>query len=43
MCDYWTDTQTDDGQSDPYVPLCFAGDTKDADKQTDHYIIGYHL
>ena len=22
-----TDTQTDAGQSDPYVPLCFAGDT----------------
>ena len=21
-------TQTDAGQSDPYVPLCFAGDTK---------------
>ena len=31
-CDYWTDTQmdrqTDTGQSDPYVPLYFAGDTK---------------
>ena len=31
-CDYRTDrqthTQTDAGQSDPYVPLCFAGDTK---------------
>ena len=31
-CDYWTDTwtdrQTDAGQSDPYVPPCFAGDTK---------------
>ena len=30
--DYRTDrhthTQTDAGQSDPYVPLCFAGDTK---------------
>ena len=30
-CDYRTDThthgQTDTGQSDPYVPLCFAGDT----------------
>ena len=26
--DTWTDGQTDDGQSDPYVPLCFAGDTK---------------
>ena len=22
------DGQTDTGQSDPYVPLCFAGDTK---------------
>ena len=31
-CNYWTDTQTDrqtdGGQCDPYVPLCFAGDTK---------------
>ena len=35
-CYYWTDRQmdrqtdgqTDAGQSDPYVPLCFAGDTK---------------
>ena len=23
-----TTRQTDAGQSDPYVPLCFAGDTK---------------
>ena len=23
-----TDGQTEAGQSDPYVPLCFAGDTK---------------
>ena len=23
-----TDTQTDVGQNDPYVPLCFEGDTK---------------
>ena len=23
-----TDRQTDDGQSDPYLSLCFAGDTK---------------
>ena len=23
-----TSEQTDAGQSDPYVPLCFAGDTK---------------
>ena len=37
--DYQTDTQidgrmdrqTDAGQSDPYVPLCFAGDTKSKD------------
>ena len=27
-CDYRTDAQTDAGQSDPYVPLCFAGDPK---------------
>ena len=26
--DTHTDGQTDAGQSDPYVPLCFAGDTK---------------
>ena len=26
--DVRTDTQTDAGPSDPYVPLCFAGDTK---------------
>ena len=26
--DTQTDGQTDAGQSDPYVPLCFAGDTK---------------
>ena len=26
-CDYRTDRQTDTEQSDPYVPLCFAGDT----------------
>ena len=25
--DRQTDRQTDDGQSDPYVSLCFAGDT----------------
>ena len=34
-CDYWTDTQTDGqtdaGQKDPYVLLCFAGDTKSCD------------
>ena len=27
-CDRRTDRQTDDGQSDPYVLLCFAGNTK---------------
>ena len=26
--DRQTDRQTDARQSDPYVPLCFAGDTK---------------
>ena len=26
-CDYRTDGRTDAGQSDPYVPLCFEGDT----------------
>ena len=26
-----TDEQTDAGQSDPYVPLCFAGDTINTD------------
>ena len=25
-----TDRQTDAGQSDPYVPVCFAGDTKNS-------------
>ena len=28
LLDRQTDGQTDAGQSDPYVPLCFAGDTK---------------
>ena len=28
MCDYQTDTETGDGQSDPYEPLCFAGNTE---------------
>ena len=27
-CDGRTDRRTDDGESDPYVLLCFAGDTK---------------
>ena len=50
-CDYRTDTptdwqtdrQTDTGQSDPYVPLCFAGNTKmsEWDRKTDgHRSIG---
>ena len=29
-CDRRTDRQTDDGQSDPHVSLCFSGDTKTA-------------
>ena len=28
LTDGQTDRRTDAGQSDPYVPLCFAGDTK---------------
>ena len=32
------DGQTDAGQSDPYVPLCFAGDTKRSRMQIlSHY------
>ena len=34
-CDYRTDTQTDVGQSDPYVPLCFACDTKTCGQTDD--------
>ena len=41
-CDYRTDrhthTQTDAGQSDPYVPLCFAGDTKTNADSIIHHI-----
>ena len=33
-CDYRTDTQTDAAQSDPYVSLCFAGDTSATTGQT---------
>ena len=40
ICDYQesvttgqTHGQTDAGQSDPYVPLCFAGDTKTDSQQ----------
>ena len=32
-----TDGQTDAGQSDPYVPLCFAGDTKKAEMKSNYY------
>ena len=31
-----TDGQTDAGQSDPYVPLCFAGDTKSTFPHLSH-------
>ena len=33
-----TDGQTDDGQSDPYVSLCFAGDTKTRLANTSEYL-----
>ena len=37
-----TDGQTDTGQSDPYVPLCFAGDTKTGSGQgTKIFVDGY--
>ena len=36
--DRQTDGQTDDGQSDPYVSLCFAGDTKSKIKNVTHII-----
>ena len=40
-----TDKRTDDGQSDPYVSLCFAGDTKSASRMTTvlKYFIGLDL
>ena len=49
MCDYQesvttgethrrTDRQTDAGQSDPYVPLCLAGDTKTADNSVTYML-----
>ena len=34
--DRQTDGQTDDGQSDPYVSLCFAGDTKMSMNDSDY-------
>ena len=41
--DYWTDRktdgQTDAGQSDPYVPLCFAGDTTSRSESYSHLMI----
>ena len=33
-----TDTKTDAGQSDPYVPLCFAGKTKTVTLTSDYKI-----
>ena len=33
--DRQTDGQTDDGQNDPYVSLCFAGDTKNREQKFD--------
>ena len=35
------DGRTDDGQSDPYVSLCFAGDTKSS--MTQYNIHDIHL
>ena len=47
MCDYQesvttaqTDGQTDAGQSDPFVPLCFAGDTTITYYLRDHIFAG---
>ena len=34
--DYRIERQTDAGQSDPYVPLCFEGDTKSMIKVNQH-------
>ena len=34
-----TDRQTDDGQSDPYVSLCFAGDTKKVEFNPEIYTL----
>ena len=34
--DGWTDGWTDDEQSDPYVSLCFAGDTKTVSVTFNH-------
>ena len=45
MCDYQeslttgqTDRQTDAGQSDPNVPLCFGGDTKLKENKTYYFL-----
>ena len=42
-CDRWTDGQTDgwtdEGQSDPYVSLCFAGDTIKKHSNLVHTVI----
>ena len=36
------DGQTDAGQSDPYVPLCFAGDTKTLNPFKLEVILWFH-
>ena len=36
-----TDGQTDAGQSDPYVPLCFAGNTKTWDEENSEDFLEY--
>ena len=49
MCDYRTDRhtqterQTDARQSDPYVPLCFTGDTKRGKSQRQEGTLLYSL
>ena len=40
-CDYRTDTQTDVRQSDPYVPLCFAGKYEGSDLKSEY--VDMHL
>ena len=47
-CDYRTDTLTDAGQSDPCVPLCFAGDTNNRHKLNQmilnlYRVLSYHF
>ena len=38
-----THTHTDAGQSDPYVPLCFAGDTKPFSFYGVHKLISIYV